>query len=148
MVHRATNTDDCTTIASQYNITESLLLDNNPSLSCDQVYDGLMLCVVQGIVRPPSPTALNVSYVATDNSSNVQAVMPLGTAIIATNAVEAGPHNTTSSTSASATSTSKTEADTKEEHDSVKRRGRHLDSRNGHAHNHHAAAKRHHDSQY
>ncbi|PWN90172.1 hypothetical protein FA10DRAFT_223364, partial [Acaromyces ingoldii] len=49
LVHEAQGSDSCHSIARRYNITESLLKNNNPLLNCDVVYDGLMLCVAPGI---------------------------------------------------------------------------------------------------
>lgn len=53
LVHRAGNSDTCYSIAARYGISLSMLQDNNPSLNCDQVYDGLNLCVAPGVMRPP-----------------------------------------------------------------------------------------------
>jgi hypothetical protein len=156
LVHRATSTDDCTTISSQYNITQDTLLTNNPNVDCDQVYAGLMLCVVAGIIRPPSFTALNLTYFDEDATANAtlplnatQFVMPLGTAVVATNAVEAGPQTvqvvtvqaSATTTSTSATQSSSTTAAAKR-HVNLENRG------HGHHHsNHNAAAKRYQMSQ-
>lgn len=64
LVHRAISTDTCYAIASQFGISLELLQDNNPSLNCDQVYDGLNLCVAPAVVRPPPVDALNASIQA------------------------------------------------------------------------------------
>lgn len=99
-----------------------------------------MLCVIPGIIRPTSNSALNLSYVSDEESTNtVAAAMPLGTAIVATNAVEAGPQVVqTVTVPASATKATATAS-------AASKRHNHLDSRNGHGHGHHhhqAAAKR------
>jgi hypothetical protein len=142
LVHRATNTDDCTTIAAQYGITESLLRGNNPNMDCGQVYDGLMLCVVAGLVRPPADPSLNNSYVAEKNSGQANFVMPLGKAIVAHNAAEAGPH-TVKVVTVQPSATASTHAGSAKRHN-------HIDGRSGHGHHHQhhqAAAKRYQMSQ-
>ncbi|EPQ32415.1 uncharacterized protein PFL1_00611 [Pseudozyma flocculosa PF-1] len=58
-VHRCTNGDTCDSIAAQYGISQELLQDNNPILDCDIVYDGLVLCVTPGSVRPPADSSIN-----------------------------------------------------------------------------------------
>ncbi|CAO1617986.1 unnamed protein product [Parajaminaea phylloscopi] len=67
-VHRCRNSDTCYSIASQYSIPLSLLRDNNPSLDCDSVYDGLVLCVAPGVMRPPPVDALNAAIKAQKKS--------------------------------------------------------------------------------
>ncbi|PWN21315.1 hypothetical protein BCV69DRAFT_238487, partial [Microstroma glucosiphilum] len=52
LVHRATTSDTCYSIAAQYGIEVSMMETNNPSMDCDQIYDGLNLCVASGVVRP------------------------------------------------------------------------------------------------
>ncbi|PWN26688.1 hypothetical protein BDZ90DRAFT_214482, partial [Jaminaea rosea] len=52
VVHRCTPADTCSSIAAQYKIPLSLLQDNNPSMNCGQIYDGLVLCVAPGVMRP------------------------------------------------------------------------------------------------
>ncbi|CAO1617824.1 unnamed protein product [Sympodiomycopsis kandeliae] len=61
LVHRARGNDNCYTITQQYGISEETLLDNNPSLDCGQVYDGLVLCVAPNVMRPPPVAALQAS---------------------------------------------------------------------------------------
>ncbi|PWZ01356.1 hypothetical protein BCV70DRAFT_149336, partial [Testicularia cyperi] len=58
-VHQCSNQDTCESIASQYGISTKRLKDNNPSLDCDVVYDGLMLCVSAGSIRPPADNSIN-----------------------------------------------------------------------------------------
>lgn len=58
-MHRCTNSDTCNGIAARYSISQSLLEDNNPSLDCNEVYDGLVLCVAPGVMRPPPLDALS-----------------------------------------------------------------------------------------
>lgn len=131
MVHRATGSDDCSTIASQYGIDIPTLRRNNPSLNCGQVYDGLVLCVIPGTIRPPSEPALNVSYVAVDgDAGNVVTTMPLGEVIVATNAAQLPPQPTQAAPVQSPAPSSA---------DPSKRHG-HLEHLNG-GHHHHVAKK-------
>lgn len=86
LVYRATNSDTCNSIEAQHNITRATLKGNNPNLDCGQVYSGLMLCVTQGIIRPPSNSAVNITFDAlSPGYDNTNATMPLGTAVVATN---------------------------------------------------------------
>ncbi|UZJ51262.1 hypothetical protein CBS101457_000582 [Exobasidium rhododendri] len=157
MVHRAASGDDCSTISSQYNITEDILQNNNPSLNCDQVYDGLMLCVVNGIVRPPSFTSLNLTYADEKNPTNATAAtLPFGTAVVATNAAEAGPQTVqivtvqaSSTKEASSASATKEASSSSATQSSAVKRHNNLDNRGhgNHHHNHNAAAKRYQMSQ-
>ena len=60
-VHQCTNQDTCESIANAYGITTQLLQSNNPSLDCNVVYDGLMLCVSAGSIRPPADNSINAT---------------------------------------------------------------------------------------
>ncbi|TKY86120.1 hypothetical protein EX895_004945 [Sporisorium graminicola] len=60
-VHQCTDQDTCESIANAYGITTQRLQSNNPSLDCDIVYDGLMLCVSAGSIRPPADSSLNAT---------------------------------------------------------------------------------------
>lgn len=62
-VHECTSQDTCESIASAYGISTELLQNNNPSLDCNVVYDGLMLCVSAGSIRPPADDSLNATDV-------------------------------------------------------------------------------------
>lgn len=94
MVHRATANDNCESIAGQYGISVDLLLQNNPTASCDQIYDGLVLCTLNGLVRPPANPALHLHGKAPKPGD---AQMPLGSAIVAVN--PPAPASTTASSS-------------------------------------------------
>lgn len=82
LVHRAHSSETCNSIAADYDISVATLKANNPSLDCGQVYDGLVLCVTKGLIRPPAEAALNMSRKAFE-----RVPMPLGEAITATNDV-------------------------------------------------------------
>ncbi|KAF6767592.1 LysM domain protein [Kalmanozyma brasiliensis GHG001] len=58
-VHQATDQDTCESIANAYGISTQLLQNNNPSLDCNIVYSGLMLCVSAGSIRPPADSSIN-----------------------------------------------------------------------------------------
>ncbi|ETS59620.1 hypothetical protein PaG_06544 [Moesziomyces aphidis] len=58
-VHRCSNSDTCESIANDYGISTHRLQDNNPSLDCNIVYEGLMLCVSAGSIRPPADHSIN-----------------------------------------------------------------------------------------
>ncbi|CDR98955.1 uncharacterized protein SPSC_06259 [Sporisorium scitamineum] len=60
-VHQCTDQDTCESIANAYGITTQRLQSNNPSLDCDIVYDGLMLCVSAGSIRPPADSSINAT---------------------------------------------------------------------------------------
>lgn len=60
-VHQCTDQDTCESIANAYGITTEVLQNNNPSLDCNVVYDGLMLCVSAGIIRPPAERSINAT---------------------------------------------------------------------------------------
>ncbi|SPO27480.1 uncharacterized protein UTRI_10597 [Ustilago trichophora] len=62
-VHQCTEQDTCESIASNYGITTQRLQSNNPSLDCNIVYDGLMLCVSAGSIRPPADKSINATDV-------------------------------------------------------------------------------------
>ncbi|KAN0066203.1 hypothetical protein ACQY0O_000297 [Thecaphora frezii] len=62
-VHRCSNSDTCSSVAQQYGISQSLLQDNNPILDCDVVYDGLVLCVAPGSIRPPADMSINSTMI-------------------------------------------------------------------------------------
>ncbi|KDN45261.1 carbohydrate-binding module family 50 protein [Tilletiaria anomala UBC 951] len=62
IVYRATSSDTCSSIASAFGISLSLLKSNNPTLDCGIVYDGLMLCTAPGNIVPVTPSGLNSSY--------------------------------------------------------------------------------------
>ena len=62
-VHQCTDQDTCESIASAYGITTQRLQSNNPSLDCNIVYDGLMLCVSAGSIRPPADNSINATDV-------------------------------------------------------------------------------------
>ncbi|SPO27136.1 uncharacterized protein UTRI_10597_B [Ustilago trichophora] len=62
-VHQCTDQDTCESIASNYGITTQRLQSNNPSLDCNIVYDGLMLCVSAGSIRPPADKSINATDV-------------------------------------------------------------------------------------
>lgn len=70
-VYRATASDTCSSIASNFGISLSLLQSNNPTLDCNVVYDGLMLCVAPGKVVPDAPAGLNSSYLDLANKRQV-----------------------------------------------------------------------------
>lgn len=67
-MHRVTGGDTCYSIAANYKIPLSLLEDNNPSMDCNQIYDGLVLCVAPGVMRPPPVDALNAAIQAQRNN--------------------------------------------------------------------------------
>lgn len=69
LVHRATTSDTCYSIAAQYGIEVSMMETNNPSMDCDQIYDGLNLCVASGVVRP-NPSAELATYIADQKASS------------------------------------------------------------------------------
>ncbi|PWN37365.1 uncharacterized protein FA14DRAFT_115796, partial [Meira miltonrushii] len=86
MVYRATENDNCETIAGQFGISVATLLENNPTADCDQIYDGLVLCTLDGLVRPPANPALHLNpKVNPKVPAPGNAQMPLGTAIVAAN---------------------------------------------------------------
>ncbi|KAJ1576923.1 hypothetical protein NDA12_004465 [Ustilago hordei] len=62
-VHQCTNQDTCESIANAYRITTERLQSNNPSLDCNTVYEGLMLCVSAGSIRPPADQSINATDV-------------------------------------------------------------------------------------
>lgn len=62
-VHQCTEQDTCESIANAYGITTERLQNNNPSLDCNVVYDGLMLCVSAGSIRPPADQSINATDV-------------------------------------------------------------------------------------
>lgn len=95
MVHRARNSDTCESIAGQYDISVDLLLQNNPTASCDQIYDGLMLCTLDGLVRPPADPQLHLNAKVPKPGDSQ---MPLGKVLVAANP-PAPVANTTSSSS-------------------------------------------------
>lgn len=78
LVHRARSSDTCESIAGQYGISVTTLRQNNPNVDCGQVYSGLMLCTVDGLIRPTADSALPLSYTAP-----VAGDMPEGTVLIA-----------------------------------------------------------------
>ncbi|PWN45976.1 hypothetical protein IE81DRAFT_283481, partial [Ceraceosorus guamensis] len=53
LVHRVRGSDTCESMARDYSISRDTLVNNNPSINCDNLYDGLMVCVTDGSVRPP-----------------------------------------------------------------------------------------------
>lgn len=89
MVHRATGSDSCESIAAHYGVSVATLQENNPTLDCDVVYDGLMLCTLDGLVRPPADPQMHLVAKA-PVANNVQ--MPMGkvvTAVVPPNATDA-----------------------------------------------------------
>ncbi|SJX62462.1 uncharacterized protein SRS1_13312 [Sporisorium reilianum f. sp. reilianum] len=62
-VHQCTDQDTCESIANAYGITTQRLQSNNPSLDCNIVYQGLMLCVSAGSIRPPADSSINATDV-------------------------------------------------------------------------------------
>lgn len=177
LVHRAVDSDTCESIEAQYNITRAILKTNNPNLSCGQVYSGLMLCVTQGIIRPPSNSAVNITYnPLSPGLDYMNATMPLGTAVVATNAPASSvavvtqvvtiiPGESTSTTLSSSTETgtaaaaaassgSTSSSSSSAKSTSTAKKDKHHDTHWGHHHDHHkghaahhkAAAKKYHEA--
>lgn len=72
-VRQCTNADTCQGIADNYGISVQRLQDNNPTLNCDIVYQGLMLCVSAGSIRPPADQSLSANELMTANEMARQA---------------------------------------------------------------------------
>ncbi|KAL9937870.1 hypothetical protein V8E36_003415 [Tilletia maclaganii] len=61
LVHRVRGEETCTDIVRRYDISRGVLLENNPNLSCRNIYDGLNLCVAPGRIVPPAPEGMYVA---------------------------------------------------------------------------------------
>lgn len=107
MVYRATNSDTCESIAGQYGISVNTLLENNPTASCDQIYDGLVLCTLDGLVRPPADPKLHLNKNVPKPGDSQ---MPLGNVLVAKNS-PLPVANTTASASTAQVSQSNPVAD-------------------------------------
>lgn len=58
-VHRVQGSDTCNSIARDFSISRETLINNNPSINCNNLYDGLMVCVSDGSIRPPPDASLD-----------------------------------------------------------------------------------------
>lgn len=65
--------DTCESLIEAYDLPMSLFQDNNPAMNCDQIYDGLVLCVAAGVMRPPPVAQIINTTVAAEKRSEKKA---------------------------------------------------------------------------
>jgi LysM repeat protein len=56
-VHIVEDADTCSTIQSTFGLNSTILMQNNPNIDagCDNLYNGLALCIADTVMAPPIP---------------------------------------------------------------------------------------------